>query len=404
MQEKSRIFYPKFFDMLNYEQIIKPEDQVKKLRRVLVFTPAYRPMIGGSEIALEEIIRRLPDVFFDIITPRYKREFKAFEPGSNFNIYRVGSVFEVAKLMFPILGFFKAVKLMRDKNYDVAHAYQASYGGGAGWLSKLFYPKLKFILTLQEGEDLAKQNLLIKFFRGLMIKKADIITAISNYLADYAIGINPKAKVFLIPNGIDLQKFQVSDHKLQTDFKFSGQKDNTIITVSRLVTKNGLGDLIEAFHILNTKYLILDTRLLIIGDGPLLTSLKLKVKSLNLEDKVDFVGQISNEKIPQYLAQADIFVRPSLSEGLGTAFLEAIAAGLPIIATPVGGIPDFLKDGETGLFCRVGDPEDIAEKIRMVLSDDSIKSKLMLNGRKLVEERYTWDKIALEFWKIYSKI
>lgn len=377
---------------------------VEKPRRILIFTTAYRPMIGGSEIALEEIIRRLPDIFFDIVTPRYKNEFKVFESGGHFNIYRVGPGFEVAKFVFPVLGFLKAVKLMRDKNYDVVHAYQASYGGGAGWLLKLFCPKLKFILTLQEGQDLAEQNILIKFFRGLIIKKAYIITAISNYLANYAKAMNPKAKVFLIPNGIDLDKFQVLDHKLQTDFKFNSQKDNTIITVSRLVSKNGLGDLIKAFQILNTKYNLLNNKLIIIGDGPLRENYQSLISNYKLQDKVKLLGEVSPDEIPKYLAQADIFVRPSLSEGLGIAFLEAMAAGLPIIATPVGGIPDFLKDGETGLFCRVGDPEDIAEKISMVLSDDGMKNRLILNGRKLVEERYTWNKIASEFKKIYDGI
>ena len=79
-----------------------------------------------------------------------------------------------------------------------------------------------------------------------------------------------------------------------------------------------------------------------------------------------------------------------------------MAAGVPIIGTPVGGIPDFLKDGETGLFCRVGDPEDIAEKIKMILSDESLKSRLTLNGRKLVEEKYTWDKIAEQMKEVYA--
>src|SRR3989338_953049 len=102
-----------------------------KSKRVLVFTTAYRPMIGGSEIALEEIIRRLPDIFFDIVTPRHEREFKVFESGGNFSIHRVGPSLKVAKIVFPAPGVLKAIKLMKDNKYDAIHAYQASYGGGA---------------------------------------------------------------------------------------------------------------------------------------------------------------------------------------------------------------------------------------------------------------------------------
>ena len=372
--------------------------------RVLVFTTAYRPLIGGSEIALEEIIGRLPDIFFDIITPRHKSVFKAFESGGNFNIHRVGPGFESAKIIFPVLGFLKARKLMRDKNYDALHAYQASYGGGAAWLIKLLYPRLPFILTMQEGKKLDEQAFILNWLRELIIKKADVITVISNYLKEYTRNISNNKKVFLIPNGVDLKNFQFPISNFQSNLNLQNpgfENTKTIITVSRLVPKNGLSDLIQAFSILNTKYKMQNTKLMIVGDGPLLASLNFEVKSLRMEDSVNFIGKISNEMIPQYLAQADVFVRPSLSEGLGTAFLEAMAAGLPVIATPVGGISDFLKDGETGLFCRVGDPEDIAAKISKVLSDGVLKSRLILNGRKLVEEKYTWDKISDKFRELY---
>ncbi|MEK7138856.1 MAG: glycosyltransferase family 4 protein, partial [Patescibacteria group bacterium] len=323
--------------------------------RILVFTTAYRPMIGGSELALEEIIRRLPDIFFDIITPRHKRVFKAKESSNNSNIYRIGTGTTIDKILFLIFGFFKSLSLIRINDYKIIQAYQASYGGGICWGLKLLYPRLSFILTLQEGKDLNNQNVIFKLLRNLIIKRADIITAISGYLADYASKVNPRAKVIIIPNGVDLTKFQIPNHKSQTNFKFQIPNSKIIITVSRLVEKNGVGDLVDALHVLNTKHQIPDTKykLLIIGDGPLKESLRLKAKRLKLENKVEFLGEVSNNGLPSYLAKADIFVRPSLSEGLGTAFLEAMAAGVPIIGTSVGGISDFLKDGETGLFCRV---------------------------------------------------
>lgn len=362
-------------------------------------------MIGGSEIALEEMIRRLPDIFFDIVTPRHSREFKSFEIGSNFCVHRVGPGVEIAKFGFPMFGFFKAVRLMRSGVYDAMHAYQASYGGGAAWLVKIFCSNLPFVLTMQEGKKLDEQSFVLNWFRRLIIRKADIVTVISHYLKEYVITVSKKdANIFLIPNGVDLNKFRIPDHKLQTNFEFNSLGDNTVITVSRLVPKNGVSDLVKAFHILNTKYNILNTKLLIIGSGPQREELYNLTNDLGIKDKIEFVGGISNEKICDYLASASVFVRPSLSEGLGTAFLEAMAAGLPVVATPVGGIPDFLKDGETGLFCRVGDPDDIADKIKTLLIDDNLKNKLILNGRKLVEEKYSWDKVAEEFREIYDAI
>ncbi len=113
---------------------------------------------------------------------------------------------------------------------------------------------------------------------------------------------------------------------------------------------------------------------------------------------------MSNELLPTHLSMADIFVRPSLSEGLGTAFLEAMAAGLPIIGTPVGGIPDFLKDGETGLFCKVANPKDLAEKIVRILKDEQLREKITENARALLAEKYDWDIIANKFAQIYERI
>ena len=145
-------------------------------------------------------------------------------------------------------------------------------------------------------------------------------------------------------------------------------------------------------------------KLLIIGSGQDEKKLKDLVKKLDLENSILFLGGILHQDLPQYLALADVFVRPSLSEGLGNVFLEAMAAGLPIIGTPVGGILDFLKDGETGLFCRIKNPKSIAEKIKEILSDDRLREKLIQNGQKLAEEKYSWDIIARQMEKIFKKI
>src|SRR3989338_7534047 len=117
-----------------------------------------------------------------------------------------------------------------------------------------------------------------------------------------------------------------------------------VITVSRLVKKNGVMDLIDAM-----RFLPESVHLLIVGTGELEDALKRIAADLGHAHRVHFLGHLSQDDIPPYLWASDVFCRPSLSEGLGNAFLEAMAAGVPVIGTPVGGIPDFLKDGETGL-------------------------------------------------------
>lgn len=370
--------------------------------RVLILTTAYLPQVGGSELAIKNITDRLPGVCFDLITSHPSKNLPEYEKIGNVNVYRVGNSltlfsFLLPKNFFPIAVFFKACQLIRKHGqYNIIHAYQASQAAGGGWLLKWKYPNIPFLVTVQEGKILNQQSLLTRFFRHLIFRKADSVTVISNYLAQYVKSQNPKIPIRVIPNGVNLKQFPISNFQIPN----KENERNTIITVSRLVKKNGVGDLIEAMAIVGNE--IPDARLLIIGNGTLEKDLKLKVKGLNLENNIKFLGEISNESLLEYLSMADVFVRPSLSEGLGTAFLEAMAAGLPIIGTPVGGIPDFLKDGETGLFCKVADPKDLAEKIVRILKDEKLREKIINNARKLVAQKYDWDIIANEFAQIYG--
>ena len=117
-----------------------------------------------------------------------------------------------------------------------------------------------------------------------------------------------------------------------------------------------------------------------------------------------FLGFIPYDKLPLYLKASDIFIRPSRSEGLGNSFIEAMSAGVPVIATPVGGIPDFLTDGETGLFCDPENPADIAEKIKLILDDDNLRKNIVKKARELVEEKYDWNKIVEDYRRLYETV
>ena len=365
-------------------------------RRVLILTTAYLPQVGGSELAIKNITDRLPGIYFDLITSRSSKNLPEYEKIGNVNVYRVGnsiglSTFLLPKSFFPIAVFFKAYQLIRKYGqYNIIHAYQASQAAGGGWLLKIKYPKIPFMVTVQEGKVLNKQPLLVRFFRYLIFQRTDVVTVISNYLARYVKSQNPKIPISVIPNGVDLDKFR---HILNSD-------ENTVITVSRLVSKNGVGDVVKAMAIVKKE--VSNAKLVIVGSGPLEKEIRQSVKNLDLENHVVMVGFQSPENVAGYLSRAKVFVRPSLSEGLGSAFLEAMAVGLPVIGTAVGGIPDFLKDGQTGLFCNVGDPQDLAEKIKILLTDRELSEKFIDNGRKLVTEKYDWNIIAWKFRKIYG--
>ena len=372
----------------------------EKSRKILILTTAYLPEVGGSELAIKNITDRLPEFTFDIITSRFSPHVSAYEKIGNVNVYRVGNSlsrlsFLLPKNFLPLAVFFKARRLMAQHGgYDLIHAYQASQAAGGGWLLKWMYPRIPFMVTVQEGKVLTSQSVLTRFFRYCIFKKADHVTAISTYLGDYVTSQNSHVPLSIIPNGVDTEVF--------TPCNAMSKDGKTIITISRLVEKNAVKDLIDAMRIVVDN--VPEAHLIIVGDGEQKDYLIQKAQTLDLESHIEFAGEVSNHLLPEYLAKATVFVRPSLSEGLGIAFLEAMASGVPIVATPVGGIVDFLEDGRTGLFCKVGDPQDIAEKILTLLRDNKLRQSIIVQAREAIQERYRWSAIADTFRNLYETV
>jgi len=365
--------------------------------RVLIFSVAYLPFVGGAEVAVKEITDRLPNFAFDLITVNLSGRQKKFEKLGNVNVYRLGRG-RLAKYFFPWTAFWLARKLQKKKRYQAVWAIMANYAGLAAVKFKRHFPEIPFLLTLQEGDDLAAVERKVRFIKSWWLdifRRADCIQAISNYLAEWGRQMDATCPIEVVPNGVDLNRFQVSS------FRNQEKRGKIIITTSRLVYKNGIDDLVKALQFLPS-----NVKLRILGVGPEEWKLRQLVRSLDLDSRVEFLGHTDHVQLPQYLATADIFVRPSRSEGLGNSFLEAMAAGLPTIGTPVGGIPDFLQDSVTGWFCEVNNPSSVAEKIKYILDPANFVQveQVTKTARRLVEEKYSWTTITAQMEKIFVKI
>lgn len=377
---------------------------MEKSKRILIFSLVYYPRhIGGAEVAVKEITDRISDreCVFDMVTmdktgPRYERI-------GNVHVYRVGPRLinknkwfgKTYKYLYIFFAFFTAIRLHRKYHYDATWSIMAGYTGFAALFFKYRFPRVPFLLTLQEGDPIAYIKKRVSIFYPLFVsifKKADKVHAISHYLAGFAKDMGFQRAPVVIPNGVDIGHFSTEilpdlRESMRQSFGFS--KDNIVlVTASRLVKKNGVSDIVSALALLPSTY-----TLLILGTGELEQDLKLQVEKMDLSSRVVFGGFISHEKLPSYLGASDIFVRPSLSEGLGNAFLEAMAVGIPVIATRVGGIPDFLNHKETGLFCDVENPQSIVEQVHE-LSDPSLCGHIVVCARNMVRERYDWARIA----------
>lgn len=394
--------------------------------RVLIFSTAYFPHVGGAEVAVKEITDRLATVDFDMLTVRLDPHDAAEEMVGRVRVYRLGSGRgRLDKLLFPFRAARLAHQLHLQHAYDATWSIMASFSGFAARLFKRQHPDVPYVLTLQEGDDLRsieqKARLVWPWFRDIF-QRADQVTCISSYLQSWAKRMGVQVTIAVIPNGVNkMPRKAGSRHYHKAEAGQNAERSNAelkkqlgisddakiVLTTSRLVDKNGIDILLRAFAelcILHSSFCIL--HLIICGSGPDKEQLKKLAEELNIADRVTWAGFVAPEDLPAYYGIADVFCRPSRSEGLGNSFLEAMAAGVPVVATPVGGIVDFLHDGETGWLAKPEDAKSVAEQLRHVLSESNASevARVTARAQKLVEEQYTWDSVAEKMKHVFKNV
>jgi glycosyltransferase involved in cell wall biosynthesis len=222
----------------------------------------------------------------------------------------------------------------------------------------------------------------------LVNNHVDRVVAVSGAVKDALIesGISYK-KIDIIYNSIALERF--SPDKVDRDAvrrEFGIESDTIVIgTAGKLHQGKGVFDLLYAAHLLMEKYP--NVRLIFVGEGPERTRLEQEAQRLSMHDKVIFAGM--RKDIERLYAAIDIFVLPSTWEAFGMVLIEAMAMGKPVIATPVGGIPEIIDDDVNGMLVPPHNPDAIAHAIARYIKDDDFSKKVSLEGRKLVEKKFS---------------
>jgi glycosyltransferase involved in cell wall biosynthesis len=376
------------------------------MKRALIFSTAYLPLVGGAEVALQEITNRLPDWQFDLVCAKIKPDLPSIERIGNITVHRCGFGRPLDKYLLPATAVWRALMVGGYRYEGVIWSFLASYNGFAALVYTWLRPRARLFLTLQEGDPLEYYARRTGIFYGLhrrIFQRANQVQAISHFLADWATKMGHTGNVEVIPNGVEVARFakRISSEERERFRASYGYADEDIVmvTVSRLAKKNAVNDIVQSLVFLPSNY-----KLLIAGDGEDRGMLGQMVNDLGVKDRVTFLGTKSQDELPSILQSTDMFCRPSLSEGLGISFLEAMAAGTPIIATPVGGIPDFLHDGETGIFCQPHDPESIARAAIRIETEPGLREKLIRQGSELVQAEYDWNKIAMRLETLLLRV
>lgn len=392
------------------------------MKRILIFSLTYHPFVGGAEVAIKEITDRIDpsEYAFDMITLRFDRALPKVERRGNVTIYRIGPsvrdpqvsdrnlhpMLKLAKVLFPITAFLKATALDQKNVYDMVWAMMANQAGFAALFFKYTHPRTPYFLELQDGRsfaDMPKRRPVLRLIWWLyarVYRRADKIKTISHFLEREVRAIGFSGDVAVIPNAVDTKKFSQDvpvDELAELKAKVGkSMGDVLLFTASRLVLSRGVEDTIRALT-----YLPANVKLLIAGSGEDQAKLESLAHEIGAEKRVRFLGHIGHDELPKYYKVSDIFVRPSVIEGFGNAFVEAFAAGIPVVATPVGGIPDFLTDPQTdpdheptGIFCMVHDPESVANAVMKYMNDPVLTARVVKNAKDLAVQKYDWNIIA----------
>jgi glycosyltransferase involved in cell wall biosynthesis len=400
------------------------------MKRVLIFSLAYFPKhVGGAEVSVKEITQRIApdDIEFHMVTNRYDSTLPNIEKVGNVLVHRIGIVranpsaadlrrwpLHLNKGLYQIAAVWHAWRLHRRYRYDAIWAVMAHSCGVPAALFKMFCPEVKFILNLQEGDPPEQIERTMRPLWPLFARaftKADVVQTLSHFLAAWARRRGFAGPIEVIPNAVNARHFsQQFPPTVIDDIKdMLGKKmgDVFVITTSRLVHKNAVDDVIRATALLPS-----NVHFVILGTGPDEAALKQLVLEVRVAERVHFVGHVGHDDMPKYLQACDIFTRPSRSEGMGASFPEAMAAGLPVIATQEGGIADFLFDEKrnpdrpiTGWAVDKDSPEQIAEAVKDIMARPEKVRAVVRTAREMVFEKYDWDLIAKDMReKVFARV
>ena len=234
-----------------------------------------------------------------------------------------------------------------------------------------------------------------------LIRRYDKLISISLYvegrLADFT-GIKTQM-IETVYNGIDTARFDPATSGVKLRQELAIENDFVVLYVGRLAWNKGLQYLVESMRVVRRE--IPNSKLLICGRGRLEPQLREQVESSGLEKVTVFLGMVPDEMLPQYYACSDVVVAPSIFEPFGLVPLEAMSMRKPVVACSVGGIPEAVQDGRTGLLVPPRDSAAIAGAVVSLANDLALAQSLGLNGRRLVEERFTLREMALKTRRCY---
>ncbi len=292
------------------------------------------------------------------------------------------------RAFFLPVAFILGAYLVISKKIDVIVCQTPLTEGIIGVLLKKIFKKELIVEAHGDWEEmpfLSRKRMFAGVLKELAprigvfsLRNADKIRTLTNNFADRIRKIVPGKKIFIFPTYTDIDYFL---EERDTSFK------KYILTVAVLSPIKNIETLIDSFWRVRKEFPAF--KLVVVGDGPSKETLKLKAYSLQLKEEIIFIGKLSPEEVREVMKDCYMFVLPSLSEGFGRVFIEAMALGKPVIGSNVGGIPEIIQDGVNGFLVEPKDSVMLADKIEKLLHDQQLARNMGERGREFVEENFS---------------
>jgi len=381
---------------------------------VLILNYEFPPMGGGAGHASYELAKRLVNDGYqvDVLTSGMDDTLLE-ESVDGINVSRVRSRRKgihnsglLGALSYVFAAIPRCRQLLQNRRYDVVHYY---FGLPTGMLMLLVpeIRKLPSVVSLR-GSDVPgydQDNLILRCMHFILSpatryiwRRARKVLANSEELRRLAERVPTGRSIGVIRNGVDLDMFEPC-RRAEVAHK-AGTAPLRIATVARLIPRKGLEHLLNAVEELRDPCI----QLSIYGAGSHAEQLKDLVVALGLQNQVNFAGFKDRAQLPNAYQTADIFVLPSVSESCSMALLEAMASGLPVIATSVGGNVELVANGVNGFLVPPADPAALAGAIRRMASDPARRSEMGVQSRRLASQYYDADVVADRYKNVYKEI
>lgn len=301
----------------------------------------------------------------------------------------------------------KLVQIIIIEKPQIVHIHTSSYL--AFWeksvfliISKFFFKKTIIHIHGAEFDKFYKNsNFIEKFIIKMVLNISDKVIVLSIRWKYFFLQIIDNEKISVIQNGIDCSKLVLFENHLRNE-EF---KRINILFLGNLVQRKGVYDILKSIPIVLSGYK--NVQFIFAGSEERsgeIDELKKETVRQNIDSYVTFKSNFSEQDRTKLLIMSDVFVLPSYAEGLPISLLEAMAAGLPIISTSVGGIPEVITEGENGFLINPGDYMELANKIQELIEDPEIKKKMGKNNQEKIRAKYNWKIIANQLTDEYNKL